>query len=339
MTNVVPPRRKPRPWFLYTIWTVLIVTLLAWTGWWFALRGQVIAHIEGWAASQRAAGAEASYRRISASGFPLRLTLTFEDALYAPAGGGWRLSTPRVQLHINPSDLSLFILEPRAAVTWATRGVTRSFTPHESAISVHVIAGKADRVIAEGKQVAITRNGAPEMNVGSFVAGVRPDPRAPGDGQFSLDADAITLASSPKGFEAFGEDVKTLNARIVFEKGALLLAQGQDTLSAWAKAGGAARIDGLGFAWGPATFTSTGRFKLDDQRRLDGILDMSLDKPADAFTALSQSTTISPDLALLYKMMAQANAQKGEPLKAPLTITNGVMSFNNLPLRTVDPIK
>lgn len=339
MTNAELPKKKSRPWSLYAVWMLLIVTLLAWTGWWFALRGQVIGNIQVWAASQRAAGAEAGAKRISASGFPFRLTLTFEEVVYAAPGGGWRLSTPQAQLHINPSDLSLFIVEPRATVTWATRGVTRTFTPRESAISVHVTDGEADRVIAEGKQVAITRNGAPEMTVGALVAAVRANESEPSEGQFALDADQVMLAKQPKGFEAFGPEVKSFNAYIAFEKGGLLLAQGQDTLGAWAKAGGSARVDGLDFFWGPAHFASHGRFTLDAQRRLDGILDMSLDKPAEAFTALSQSTTISPDLAVIYRMMAQANAQKGGPLKAPLTISNGVMSFNNMPLRTVDPIK
>lgn len=331
--------RRKRPWMLYIIWGVLALALAAWTGWWFVLRANAVSQIDAWMTGERAKGAEASYSRVSASGFPLRLTLTYDNFAYGAAGGAWKVSTPKAQVHINPSDLSLFIIEPRDTVTYATRGATRDFTPKESAISIHVVGGKADRVIIEGKTVAVTRNNAPEMQIESFVAGVRPDPRAPSDGQLSFDAKNVTLASPPKGFEAFGGQLQSLNARIVFEKGGRLIEPGTDGLRLWAQDNGAARIEGLGFVWGPATITSTGRYTVDAQRRLAGILDLSLEKPSEAFAALAQSPAISPDLSRVYQMMAVANAVKGGPLKAPLVIEKGVMSFADLPLRTVEPIQ
>ena len=329
--------QKHNSFWLYFMWGLLALVLVGWTAWWFVLQSQVVAQIDKWMATQRVAGAEVSYARVAGSGYPLRLTLTFDDFSYQAPGQAWRASTPKVQLHINPSDLSLFIVEPRDTISYASRGAARTFTPRESAISVHVTNNAVDRVVAEGKGVAVTRDGAPDMTIGSFVAGVRPDPRAPGDGQFTLDSQAIDWATPPKGFEAFGKQVQTLNARIVFEKGATLIGPGDDRIGAWKDAQGAARVEGLGFVWGPATVTSTGRFELDAQRRLDGILDISLDKPGGVFSALAQSA--SPDMAQIYQLMAVANEARGGPLEAPLVIDNGVMMFNNLPIRTVDPIK
>jgi hypothetical protein len=339
MTELAEPRRRKRPWMLFIIWGLLALVLAGWTGWWFVLRANAASQIDAWMAGERAKGAEASYTRVSASGFPLRLTLTYDGLAYGAAGGAWKVSTPKAQVHINPSDLSLFLIEPRDTVMYATRGATRAFTPKESLISIHVVNGKADRVVIEGKNVAVVRNNAPEMQVESFVAGVRPDPRAPSDGQLSFDATNLTLVSPPKGFEAFGGQLQSLNARIVFEKGGRLIEPGADGLRLWAQDNGAARIEGLGFVWGPAKITSTGRYTIDAQRRLAGILDLSLEKPSEAFAALSQSPAISPDLARVYQMMAVANAVKGGPLKAPLVIENGVMSFADLPLRTVEPIQ
>jgi hypothetical protein len=149
----------------------------------------------------------------------------------------------------------------------------------------------------------------------------------------------IDLAAPPKGVEGMGAKIQTLSARIVFEKGAVLIGPGSDRVGAWKQAGGAARVEGLGFTWGPATISSQGKFALDDQRRLAGALDIVLEKPGETFGALAQSPATEPGMAKMYAMMGVANTARGGPLKAPLVIENGVMLFNNLPITTVEPIK
>ncbi|MEJ0023206.1 MAG: DUF2125 domain-containing protein [Alphaproteobacteria bacterium] len=243
---------RKRPWAVYATWALLIVVLAAWSVWWFTLKDMAIRQVQTWTAAQKAAGAQVSYSGVAASGFPLRLTLTFEDPSYSAPGGGWSLSTPRAQLHINPSDLSLYIIEPRDTVSWTTRGASRTLTPRESAISVHLTNNKPDRVIVEGKNVAVTRNGAPDMTIGSFVAGIRSDPRSPDDGQFSLDAQAVDFIKLPEGFEALGGQMQSLSARVVLVNGAVLATPSRDRLMAWKAAAGAARVEGLNVEWGPA---------------------------------------------------------------------------------------
>ncbi len=336
-----PRRASPngRIWGVYAMWGLLAAVLIAWTGYWFVLRDIAVERVEAWVAAQKANGAEAAYSGVSASGFPFRLTLTYENANFIAPGGGWTLSTPRVALHINPANFNLFIIEPRDTVAWTTRGARRTFTPKKSAISVHVTDNKPDRVILDGEDIAVTRNDAPDMTIGSIVAGLRPDPRAAGDGQFSLEIKSLDFIALPKGLEAFGGTVQTLNAAIVLENGATLIAPSNDRVAAWKDAQGAARVEALGFVWGPANVTSTGRFVLDQQRRLEGKLDLTLEKPADVFAALAQSPTLSRDMANTYNLMAQANAALGVSFKPTLVIQNGVMLLNGFPLRTVDPIK
>lgn len=333
------PRRR-RPWALYALWGLFALAFIAWTAWWLTLRSVVVGDVESWMSAQRAAGVQAGYSKVSASGYPLRLTLTFENAKYAAPGGGWTLSTPRVALHVNPSDLSLFIIEPRGAVTWTTRAFSRTFSPHSSAISVHTSFGRADRITLEGEGVHVLRNGADEATIAKIVMSLRPDPRAAEDGQLAVDVDGLDIAQPPKGFEQFGPRVQSLNARVVFEKGAALVApHAADHIAAWIAAGDGVRVEGLGFVWGPATVTSRGRFALDDKRRLAGRLDLALAKPEMVFAALSQSPRFSPDMADAMRVLAIANTAHGKPLTAPLVIENGIMLFNGLPIRTVDPIR
>jgi hypothetical protein len=332
-------RRNPMNRWLIAVWVILFLALAGWTAWWFTLRTQAIGGVDQWIAKQRAAGANVSYEKVEASGFPFRLSLTFDNVHYAAPGDAWVMATPKVQLHINPSDLSLVIVEPRDTVSWTTRGAARTFTPQESAISVHITNLAVDRVVVEGKGVAITKDGKPDFIVGQFVGGLRPDPRAAGDGQLSVDAQNVDLAAPPKGVEGMGAKIQTLSARIVFEKGAVLIGPGEDRVGSWKQAGGAARVEGLGFTWGPATISSQGKFALDDQRRLAGALDINLEKPGETFGALAQSPATEPGMAKMYAMMGAANTARGGPLKAPLVIENGVMLFNNLPITTVEPIK
>lgn len=325
--------KRKRPWAVYAVWGLLIVVLAAWTMWWFTLKDIATQRIEAWAAAQRAAGAQVSYSSVAASGFPLRLTLTFEAARFIAPGGGWSLATPRAALHINPSDLSLFIVEPRDTVSWTTRGAQHTFTPRESAISVHLANDRPDRVILEGKNIAVTRNGAPDMTIGSIVAGIRPDPRAAGDGQLSLDAQAIDFIKLPQGFEALGGQMEALNARVVLEKGAVLAAPSHDRLAAWKEAMGAARVEGLHVVWGPASLTSTGRFTIDDQRRIEGDLALTLEKPEKTFAALTKSPTVSAQTAAVYRALGALG------LTPVLSFRDGEKRLYGQRIGTVEPIR
>lgn len=327
------PAKRKRPWTVYSVWALLIVVLAAWTMWWFALKDIAKQRVEAWAAAQRAAGAQVSYSAAAASGFPLRLTLTFDDARFIAPGGGWNMATPRVALHINPSDLSIFIIEPRATLSWTTRGAQHTFTPRESAISVHLANDRPDRVIVEGKNIAITRNGAPDMTIGAIVAGIRPDPRAAGDGQLSLDAQAIDFIKLPQGFEALGGQMAALNARVVIEKGAVLIAPSRDRLAAWKEAMGAARIEGLHVVWGSASLTSTGRFTIDDQRRIEGDLTLTLEKPEETFAALTKSPTVSAQTAAIYRALGALG------MTPVLSFRDGEKRLYGQRIGTVEPIR
>ncbi|MGE3302374.1 MAG: DUF2125 domain-containing protein [Hyphomonadaceae bacterium] len=309
------PARK-RPWGLYALWGFAIAAAFCWTLYWFALKNEAVRQAVAWFSAQRAQGADAAYARVSASGYPLRLSLTFEDAHYAPAGGGWRISSPKAALHVNPTDFSLFIVEPRAPVTWETREAARVFTPKESAVSLRLKNRAIERIVAEGEGVAVTRGGAAEMTIGSFVAGLRADPRALGDGQLTLDAQAIALAAPVQGLEGFGRDVRALNVRAVIERGAAFLTAPGDGYAAWRAEGGAARVEGLHAAWGPAEFTAQGRLAMDARNRLAGALDLDLAKPAETYAALAQ---------------AGAPVLRGAPAKARLTIRDGAIAFAAAP--------
>lgn len=325
--------KRARPWTVYSVWALLIIVLVGWTVWWFVLKDIATQRVAAWSAAQKAAGAQISYRSVVASGFPLRLTLTFEYPHYVAPGGGWSLSTPRAALHINPSDLSLFIVEPRDTLSWSTRGAQRTFTPRESAISVHLANNAPDRVIVEGKNIAVTRNGAPDMTIGAIVAGIRPDPRAAGDGQLSLDAEAIDFIKLPQGFEALGGQMQTLSARIVIEKGETLTAPSRDRLIAWKAAMGAARVEGLHVVWGPASVTSTGRLTVDDQRRPEGDLSLMLDKPEETFAALAKSPTASAQTASVYRALSALG------LTPMLSFRDGKKLLYGQRIGTVEPIR
>lgn len=324
---------RKRPWAVYGVWTLLIVALIGWTVWYFALKDIVGQRVEAWAAAQRAAGAQVSYSAVSYSGFPLRLTLTFEEAGYVAPGGGWSLTTPRIALHINPSDLALIIIEPRETLAWTTKGVRRTFTPRESAISVHFSNDRPDRVIVEGQNIAITRNGAPDMTIGKIVAGIRPDPRTAADGQFSLDAEAVDFIKLPKGFEALGGQMQMLNARVVIENGAVLSAPSRDRLAAWREASGAARVEALRTSWGPAQVTATGRFVVDDERRPEGDLSLNLENPEETFAALSRSPTASEQTANVYRALSALG------MAPVLSFRDGEKTLYGQKIGTVEPIR
>ena len=329
--------RRHRRLGLYIPWALFLAAAIGWTIYWNMLRVRMIETAQAAVAAQRAEGAKISYDRVNASGYPLRLTLTFTNAAYEAPGGHWALSAPTLDLHMNPSNLSLVIFETHGTVTWRNNLVIRTLTPRTAALSVRTEKGAFSRAVFEAHDLAVSRNGGAPGTFETLIVGVRPDPRQARDMQVSIDATNLKLAKAPSGFEGFGTTLASIEGRVVIEQADVIETAKTNRVEAWRAAKGVARIEGAGLLWGPARMIGTGRVSLDAQRRPQGRLDMSLTDPAPALSALARP--MSPTMRTAMEASAEAAATKGGPLALPLILENGVLSLGPLPVRTLDPIQ
>ena len=90
------PPRKPRRWGLYGPFLLLLVAVVAWSGYWFWLRMQTRQGLDQLAANLRQAGYEVSWKDEAIGGYPFRLNVTLtEPQIREPSG--WALTAPRLE--------------------------------------------------------------------------------------------------------------------------------------------------------------------------------------------------------------------------------------------------
>jgi hypothetical protein len=177
------------------------------------------------------------------------------------------------------------------------------------------------------------------MHAAKVVASVRPDARAPGDYQFSFDAQTITLPRPVRSFEAFGLDVAHIGALIVVTDGALTLQSSPgDPLGPWREGGGRMRFEGLELSWGPLQTTGTGEGGLDEQRRLDGRLVLPVDRPAPVLTAIANGPRIDHDARRALSLLAAGYVVTGNDITLDIGAHNGVLRIEGLPVRPLPPV-
>ncbi len=332
---------KIRGLWLVVPWAIFVALALAWVFYWNYLAGEAERRVHAFTADQTAHGATVSVTRIVRHGFPVLMRLELDGVSYAPARGGWRISTQRADLNIDVLNPQHVILESQAPIAVVRPDATTNVTADKILASLRTdrgalaVAGiEADNLVLDDP----AQQG--QLHVQKVVANLRPDPRAAGQYQLAFDATALTLPRPVRSFEPFGLDVPVLSARIVVEQGAALLRQTDpdDPLAAWRTAGGKLRFEGLELRWGPLRTTGTGEGSLDDQRRLQGRLVLPIHHPAPVLLAIADGQNVDRDARRALQLLAAGYLVTGHEVTLDVGAANGVLSIEGLPVRQLPPV-
>jgi hypothetical protein len=332
---------KMRSLWLWIPWTLFIAAALGWVVYWHSLAGEAEKRIAAWAAQQSAAGARATYTRIVRHGFPVLLRLEIQDFFYAPARGGWRADTSRVDLHVQVLNPEHVIFEAKApiAIARADNNVTNlsadaliaSLRTERGALAVAGI--EADNLVLDDPSA----DGV--LSVRKIVANLRPNPRATGEYQLAFDATALTLPRPVRSFEAFGIEAASLRAAIMIEHGPELLnAAPHDPLGPWREAGGQLRFDALTLNWGPLNATGRGQGGLDAERRLQGALELPIERPGPLFSALANGPRVDENARRALALLAAAYSVSGDDITLDVEARGGVLRLEGLSVRPLPPV-
>lgn len=332
---------KARALWLIIPWALFAAVAVGWVFYWNAVAATAETRLRDFVSAQNAQGADAALTRILRHGFPVLLRLELQGLSYAPARGGWRLTSDRADLNIDLLNPEHLILQAKApiSVTRADGAVTNIaadalIASLRTEHGVLKVAGlEADNLTADDP----SKDGV--LATQKLVANLRPDPRAAGEYQLALDLTGVTLPRPVRSFESFGLEVAAIRAAIVIEDGAALLhGENGDPLKPWRDAGGQLRFEALSLDWGPLQAQGAGVGGLDDQRRLRGALTLPIERPGPIFTALANGPNVDDSARRALALLAASFAISGDDITLDVEAENGVLRLEGLGVRALPPV-
>ncbi|WP_135211088.1 DUF2125 domain-containing protein [Vitreimonas flagellata] len=322
-------------------WAVALLLAGGWALYWNTVAGEAERRLNAAIAEQQADGATASIGSISRHGFPAIMRLQLNEVSYAPARGGWRARTDRVDLHINLMNTEHVTIKAEAPIAIAREDGSVTNVAADTIIgSFRTANGALAQAGVEADNMTLDDpNEDGVLTARKLVINVRPDARAAGEYQLSFDATELLLPRPVRSFEAFGQEVAALRAAIVIEQGAALLESAPgDPTGPWREAGGRLRFEALALNWGPLQATGTGFGGLDSERRLTGDLELPIEEPAPIFTALAQAPDTSEDARRALGLLAAAFAISGDDIDLDVEAEGGVLRLEGLSVRELPPV-
>ncbi|MES1199465.1 MAG: DUF2125 domain-containing protein [Pseudomonadota bacterium] len=326
---------KTSRFWLYAPWTVFLIIVACWLGYWFVLTNCATKRVNDFVAAQQAAGADMHIGAIKTHGFPVLLRLELDDVAYTPRARNWRASTARMDLNVNVLNPSHVILQQRAPIALDRGEEHTDITSQAALMSIRMKGATLAEARLESDALSLTdrgRDGA--VTVQKLIAAIRPDPRNANDYQLALQATALHLARPVRTFEQFGQDVAVANAAIVIEHPMSLL-EPSDPLEHWRAAGGQARLEGLTLNWGPLEANAQGNVTLDAAHRLQGALEAALPRPAPALNALAQSPSLTYQQKNALSVFAIGLGFSHRDVHVHLKAENGLLTLENVPVRAL----
>ena len=322
-----PPPRKPSRLGLYGPFILLVIAIVAWSGFWFYARGQAQTRLDAAVADLKRAGYTVTWKDRTLGGYPFRMDVTLTDfsardpsgwAIRAPrlegeafmhALGHWLIAAPQGLTFVRPiggpvdvkGDLiraSLTNLDKRPP-SFSFEGVKLTFAPEPGAqpfalssadrVEFHLRAGPDD----EGGVFAELKNGRAQL---SGLLG-----RIAGDKPVSLTWNSTLSKMSAFEGPTWPEAVRH-----------------------WTAAGGQMTVRSAGLTAGEALIGANGgKLGVGSDGRLTGSLDVTLRQAPRALNVMGEAGVIPQPNASAAATVAEARQGAGDAARATLTFQAG----------------
>ncbi|MFQ5985218.1 MAG: DUF2125 domain-containing protein [Alphaproteobacteria bacterium] len=321
------PRRET------TVLLVLLVALLAYTGYWFDVAHRVRGDIAQWADERRVEGYEVAYGEPKTSGFPFRLAVE----LARPSIGR---TTPDAAWAWRGDRLSIMVRPWRLRRAWADLPTRQSLVLERDGRSWHFDAWMQSAVVAivlneaGGADVAgeVSRLSlrSPVAGLPFRVAVLRLSGRQRNDGQgqnmrITLELENLTL---PAGLETPLGDAVKLFAVDATLRGEVPDGPLADALAAWRDSGGTVEVQRLKTRWGPLGLEVDGTLALDEAMRPLASMTAAIEGYGETLDALVKAGALARQQGALAKtaldLLAKPQVPGGPPvLTVPVTAQDG----------------
>jgi hypothetical protein len=324
-------RKRPRRFWLYAPYAVLLVAAVLWSLAWFWIRGQAAARMDAGAERLRLAGytVEWSARRID--GFPFRVDLTL-DGLRLGEASGWTLSAPQIRAEAYAYRLDHWIgYAPKGLVL--TRPASGAVSIASPALRASITAGArgAPRISVEAVKPVFSpaRGATPFLISAADNLDLQVRPGGEDRAEFLL---RIDKAAAPAGsiLALIGGD-RPMDIAWEGQVTHLSALRGHDWPSvarAWSAAGGALEVEHGALNAGASVLNlRPGSLSVGVDGRLRGSVGLDLRQAPDVINRLAQAKSIDATAAKSVATVAMARAAASAPLQADLNFLAGATLF------------
>lgn len=300
------PRRASRLG-LYGPFVAVAIALVAWSGGWWWLRGQVLNGLAALAGARAAAGGGLTWRSTEVHGYPFRIDVDFKDIAWREPTG-WAVAAPLLK-----SETSVFAL-----------GHWVAYAP------LGLVIGRPDagevRIAAKAIRASLSDGAARPPNLAFEALGLSFAPAPGAAGYFLTSAAALRFYTRPgpndqgavyfavEGAQASpggalahlagGKPVNLAAEATYDHAGALAGPSWSSTVETWALAGGTLALRRLRLQAGDVALEAHGSgLAADADGRLTGTLEARLAHGEEALSRLAQGSIVDPAAARLGEVV------------------------------------
>jgi hypothetical protein len=319
--------RKPRRFWLYAPFVLLLVAAAAWSAGWVYLSGEAAKQMDAQVARFRAAGYDIAWRDRTIGGYPFRLDVTLTDARVREPSG-WALAAPRLEGEAFVHALRHWVFATPQGLTF-TRPAGGPVEVKAALLhaSLHDLDKRPPSFSFEGAKLRFTP--APGAQPFALSAAdhvelhLRPGPDDQGAVLFKLDGGKARL-SGLFARMAGDKPVSIVWDSLLTRMSGFQGATWHDAARAWSQGGGTIHVRQAGITAGDALIgAQSGTLTLDTDGRLSGAVDVTLREAPRALSVMAEQGTIPPDAAMAATAVAQARQDQGDAARATLTFQAG----------------
>jgi len=343
-----PALFSPRTFFIASITSIVILTLVGWI-FWSLSASQYRRVIDGYIDAGRAAGYQISYDDRKIFGFPRHITMRFVNLHWKNADG--------IDFHTDDMDLM--------ATPWVWDDYDAKFKNHVSIAApldsdghALMLSGSSGRVHVHLDVDGLWRNAALSLDDSKlglapnylFAADkvsasiTRPDlpPQDHTEAGLVLAGEADMIALPAAMPSPFGDKVTKFSAHMRV-MGTVPDVRVRSEVDAWNKRSGIVEFDDFSLNWGVLDLTSKGTLGFDDDLQPEGAFAGTVGKPEATMRALIDGGFIAMHdqnmLAGVMEMFAKPLPHGSKGMELPITAQLGGLFFGPIRLFTFPEIE
>ena len=335
--------RKRRPWLVALPFAALVLAGVAWTGAWFYASARAEKEIDTWIAAEATKGRVWACANRTLGGFPFRFELMCDQPSVIFTGAGqWSWTAARAHAVAQVWNPQHIIAEFQGPARLAEATTGRQIEANWTLLQVSGVGsnGQLERVSVSSNDYTLAESGTTVFAAKHAEFHARHHPGAAGN---TLDiASGVKGASGlapgmPAGAPVDGELQVTISQVPEFRTMPV-----EERVALWQAAGGRVNVEVAKLSAGGGAMSTTGEIGLDPQRRLDGMLNLSLvNAPAliNALTTAGLMPAMAANIAPLLTATGMTATVGGANASSfPFVFRGGRVALGILPLGKIGPL-
>lgn len=334
---------------------IVLITIIAYTAYWFSLAEEIVYGIAKWAEARRGEGMVVEYSALEVTGFPLRVQPQAANVRISGPGAdpAWEWRSARLVGNVLPYSLNRIVLsapEPQDIRLRINGGKPENYMlkPDSAFASLTLKKGRLVRADLDikGGMVNGGRLQAGPLNIRRAQLHWRMGENGAPQGlqnpvMFDLSAKLENMDYPGFAGSALGSHL-TLIAMTAAIEGAWPSGTGIPAIREWRDAGGVAQLKAAEIDWGPLKLKMAGTLALDEKDRPIGSLTGQLSGHEGLIKGLQDAGQLNQDEANAANtglgLIAMAAGGKNGELNLPLVLQDGEMFIGPLRIAKLKPL-